>query len=356
MPPRTRVVVGAIFVVTTVLVIWATESWLTTRLFEPVNLPISLRTARIETNFQINLREDYRMLIDLDDSTDDWASEEAGTCNRYRLGEVNWRVFRLRSLQRNEELWAERETPNPVKIFWGGFHAIPGEYRIELEIPASTMCLSARHPHLIVYTDNSFYREMCGWIELFCFLIGSSGAMLALRGVWQLLLGLVVRKNALRMCPAISLRNVVPLARHRPMGTISGFTNLTVAWIGVLCALTIIFYYFLTQPLHLQGLSVDFKGQDGASIAHSPWTETLGVYIKEQGRFYVNGKLVEKEKLCEKLREELGKRAVWTVYVEADSNANFQEAVYAMDTITGLGGKVIWITPMTRKEWAQKQK
>jgi len=35
--------------------------------FEPVNVPIAFEAGRFESNFQINLREDYYMRIELDD-------------------------------------------------------------------------------------------------------------------------------------------------------------------------------------------------------------------------------------------------------------------------------------------------
>jgi biopolymer transport protein ExbD len=45
---------------------------------------------------------------------------------------------------------------------------------------------------------------------------------------------------------------------------------------------------------------------------------------------------------------------VWTVYLEADADCLFMDVVHAMDTIQGLGAKLVWITPKTREEWEQK--
>ena len=53
----------------------------------------------------------------------------------------------------------------------------------------------------------------------------------------------------------------------------------------------------------------------------------------------------------QKLREELGRRIVWTMYVEGDGDSVFEDTVFAMDAIQGLGGKVVWITAMMREEW-----
>ncbi len=39
------------------------------------------------------------------------------------------------------------------------------------------------------------------------------------------------------------------------------------------------------------------------------------------------------------------------MYVEGDGDSVFEDTVFVMDAIQGLGGKVVWITPMMREEW-----
>jgi hypothetical protein len=41
---------------------------------------------------------------------------------------------------------------------------------------------------------------------------------------------------------------------------------------------------------------------------------------------------------------------VWTVYFEADFGTLNMDAIYAMDTIQGLGARLVWITPKVREE------
>jgi hypothetical protein len=98
-------------------------------------------------------------------------------------------------------------------------------------------------------------------------------------------------------------------------------------------------------------------GHQGANCnggAESPWAETLGVYVDGLGQFYVNGRAVAREDLRAKLQEELGRRAVWTVYFEANEDCTFMNATYTFDTIQGLGAKVVWITPRIRQELNRK--
>jgi len=356
MGPRVRVIAGCVATLLAGLVFWGTERWFTTRIFEPLHIPIFLNAGRFETEFRVNLSEHYGMQIELDNSSDDWGPDDPNKCNEFRLRQVEWRIFRLaESKGQNGELWAEWDPASPLYIFWSRFRATPGRYLARLEIPASATCLNPRHPQLIIWTDRSSYNEACGWIEFFCFLIGSSGVLLAVRGVWQWIAGLFRRENSLRMLPEIAVRNVTARVRHRPMAMISGFTNLTVTWIGVLCSLVVIFYWCLILPMRQYGLTVNFRSPGGGAVTASPWAETMSVYIDGQGRFFVNGKIVDETPLEERLRGELSKRAVWTVYVEADAGSSFQQTVFAMDTIEGLGGKVIWITPKTRKEWEESK-
>jgi hypothetical protein len=83
-------------------------------------------------------------------------------------------------------------------------------------------------------------------------------------------------------------------------------------------------------------------------------TAALGVYLAGGERYYINGQAVPREDLSARLRQELGHRAVWTVYFEADFDTLNMDAIYAMDTIQGLGANLVWITPKVREELQQK--
>jgi biopolymer transport protein ExbD len=88
-----------------------------------------------------------------------------------------------------------------------------------------------------------------------------------------------------------------------------------------------------------------------------PWsflTEALSLYVDARKGFLVNGRPVKREELEARLKKELGRQMVWTVYFEADSDCLFMDAISAIDTIQGLGAKVIWITPKTRGDLKQK--
>jgi biopolymer transport protein ExbD len=190
-------------------------------------------------------------------------------------------------------------------------------------------------------------------IQLACLLLGLTGAMLLLRALGGWLLGGLTGKQELRIFPGMVLRNVVPLQRHRPMPLMMELPNFGLAFGG--CLLVVVFIFIVLEaPPTLHGLLVDIRERTAVAGRKSPWAETLGVYVDGRGQFYVNGKVVAREDLQAKLQEELGRRAVWTVYFEANEDCTFMSATYAFDTIQGLGAKVVWITPRIRQELSRQ--
>jgi biopolymer transport protein ExbD len=150
----------------------------------------------------------------------------------------------------------------------------------------------------------------------------------------------------------MALRSVVPWKRHRPMPLICDMSNFRPVWGGILSVCFII--SLAVTALTPKGLLVDFREQKAMGVEKSPWMETLSLYMDARKGLLVNGRPVKREELEARLKEELGRQMVWTVYFEADSDCLFMDATSAIDTIQGLGAKVIWITPKTRGDWKQK--
>jgi biopolymer transport protein ExbD len=162
--------------------------------------------------------------------------------------------------------------------------------------------------------------------------------------------GHLIDKRPPRIFPETELRNVIPRKRHRPVPLIREFPNFGLVWGGVLYILFNIFAVMIT-PFPSHGLRVDLRERAAVGVEKSPWTETVSVYVDAQREFLVNGQPVRGEELEAKLKKELSRQMVWTVYLEADSNCLFMDVVHAMDTIQGLGAKLVWITPKMREEW-----
>jgi biopolymer transport protein ExbD len=187
------------------------------------------------------------------------------------------------------------------------------------------------------------------------FLIGFWGMAFCGTGIWFFLrgvhvgLGGRVRKRSLpRIFPGTKLRNLTAWKSGKASQTLVtvSLNAFSVSWICVL--MTLLTTFMIMTPRPPTGLNVDWKKPSHISATESPWPETMSVYIAPLEKFLVNGKAIRRQELEAKLREELGRRAEWTVYVEADKETQFSDTVYAIDTIQGLGGKVVWITPKMR--------
>jgi biopolymer transport protein ExbD len=208
----------------------------------------------------------------------------------------------------------------------------------------------ARHLEPANYSDV----EEIGGLAQYAFLcLGAAGIVLVLRGLSLWLLGPPENRQSLRIFPDLVLRNVLPLRRHRPMALVNepphyillSYFPLFYCWMLNIS----MFLFMVDTPLTPRGFTVNFGKPRVALWQNSPVTETLGVYV-DCPAFYVNGQRAEREELRAKLKEELGKRIVWTVYLEARDDCRFSDAVYAMDAIHELGGKLVWLTPRTREE------
>jgi len=190
---------------------------------------------------------------------------------------------------------------------------------------------------------------------LFWFSVSLTGAggMLLWRAVFGILTPRGQSERCLRMLPSMVLRNVLPRNRHRSTTLITQLPNFGLIY-GALLWVLIFLFMIIKEPRHYYGLSIDFRTHDSVIWEKSPWQETLRVYLAVGDKYYINGQPVAREALRSRLQQELNHRMVWTVYFEADYDTLNMNAIYAMDTIQGLGGKLLWITPKVREELQQK--
>jgi biopolymer transport protein ExbD len=217
---------------------------------------------------------------------------------------------------------------------------------------AAMALLLCWHPWQPRWTDSASSREGHGLIHIACLFVLGTGVLLILRGGHGWLLERFGRgEGPLRIFPGMALKNVVPLQRHRPIPLITEFPNFGLVWGSVLYVLLNIFA--VTMNVVPRGLWLNFKEVPKMGIEKSPWEETLGVYVDGKRQFYVNGKRIGREELGTKLKEELGRRMVWTVYFEAGMDDPFMDTAFVIDTIQGLGAKVVWITPKMREKLNQ---
>jgi biopolymer transport protein ExbD len=157
-----------------------------------------------------------------------------------------------------------------------------------------------------------------------------------------------------RVFPDLPLRNVFPWHRHRPLPLISQSVHFGL-FFGSLLWILIFVLMVLRTPQPLYGLSISFPTRHSSAARESPWPRTLALYVDSNGNFSLNSKPIPRPNLRASLQQELAHRAVWTVYFEAANNSSYSDAVYAMDTIQGLGAQVIWLTPKLRQRLATQE-
>ena len=326
------------------------QRWLDTRIAEPVDVPATVSEARQTVAFALNFQASYWVELRHDLRTEDCLPDAATL--------PHWKVQRIRKWARKgSEFWAE-SSPGYA---WGtgmelqGFDAPAGNYQLEIEYPKGLVCLKSAHPRLLVRTgDVGEYQEWGGWISALSHYFAAVGAGFL---PWSLALWLRKRfgkkAEVPRIFPETAPRHCVRWTAHRPQQPLSELPNFGLAWGAVMLALVFIFILLLT-PYPSKGLYVQFGPRHAEWQQKNPWGETLSVYLGPGEKFYVNGQRVAKEELGAKLQKKLNQRAEWTVYFEADHDTLNMNAIYAMDTIQGLGAKLVWITPKMRKEWGQQ--
>jgi len=352
MLPKTLAKVGLAAVVAAIAVSLWTDHWLKARTQELINMPVSVKNGIVNSGaFEIEREEAYWFEIGLDSSIEDWIG---GSCTPKKLQTGDWRIYRLENNEAGKmELW--------INSLWfygrqrGFAHELTpkaGKYCVQWDAPGGAVCLNARHPRLRIWTladEDEFHSAL---IQDACLFLGGIGLALVLLGRSSWLPSDIAEKEPIRMLPEMAMRNVISWKQHRPMARIKGLPNFGLMF-G--CTLWILMFIFMIErPWSRQGLLVDFRKAEAVGVEKSPWGETVGVYVDAQREFLVNGQAVSGEELEAKLKKELSRQMVWTVYLEADSDCPFMNVVQAIDTIQGLGAKLVWVTPKTREEWSHK--
>lgn len=198
-----------------------------------------------------------------------------------------------------------------------------------------------------IYPWNFF--ELAEILFWFSVSLAGAGGLLICRAVGRTFAQRWESSRSLRIFPGMVLANVLPWHRHQPIPLPALLPNFGLIYGAVLWILVFLFM-IIEEPRHYSGLKIELRSRDSVIWQRSPWPETLSVYLGAGEKYYINGQPVPREALGANLQRELNRRMVWTVYFEADGGALNMNAIYAMDTIQGLGAKLVWITPKVRQE------
>jgi biopolymer transport protein ExbD len=349
-PPKTLVKAGIAVVTLATLLAWISGYWMRTRSFDALDAPITTSEGHWRTEpFRINVKETFSIRIE----TDEYAGKEKDPCPPAACLLWTWQLYRWEGVFKRE--WKESDNSGwqlGQGPWLGWFEAKPGSYVLDVKLLRGGDCLNARHPRLLVWSYSRDFLDRGKMIYILCVFLLGTGVVLILRGGRAWMSERAGGEEPPRIFPGMPLRNALALQRHRRMPLIGECPNFGIIWGSILYILWVI---FATGPsVTPRGLWMDFKQVRTVGVAQSPWTEMLGVYVDGQRQFYINGQKVGRVALGTKLKKGLGRRAGWTVYFEAAPDDPFMDAAYVIDTVQGLGAKVIWITPKMREALKQE--
>jgi len=324
--------------------------WIETRNFTPLDIPVTVSNGRIRTgDFKINLAEAY--FVRFDDSRN---STHAG-CAQDAWLNTRWTVFRNgQPLVVNHDDSFQPVSVSPVVgQRFDTFNANRGTYSLVVDVLPGAECLNVARVRLSVGTDESEYLEALGLLRtLLVFLIGTGIAMLirfaleSARGRFE-----TERHDYLHIFQSHGYRYQFTPPKLRPTPVFFRVPDFGLLFFIAVFP-TVIALMLLTSPAGRMGVSARLVSPSRFKVNLDLPVKPLLVWLDAHGNYFLNEKQVAHDNLENALEHELTQRADHTVYFEGDGQAEIGDAIIAMNKIGLAGGKLIWLTPKTRSEFA----
>ena len=315
----------------------AVQRWMDTRIVRPVDMPVSLVAGHIRTGpFRLNLKTSYWVTVD----PGAWWSAGRACADEYsRL------LTRPVLYQQGKVIdMRVREASH-----FATFYAILGEYALDVEVLSDLSCLDKGHPRLSVSAETGEYEDGA-------FLLKLAASVSAFIGVVLLVFlpsvrAVVSREEIVRVTDSVTVGQDFQWARRLPRRRpISGLPAFGLSG-GMVFALLALLMMLLTAGFQYipRGFWVHVLKSGQAPAKSDAWTEPLIVQVKDAGpnqapKIYVNSKEVEWTDLDKVLKQELGPRRDWVVYVGGDDATSFQHVADVIDAARSLHAKVVLIT------------
>lgn len=334
-----QVWLGAFLCVGGLAAVTAIEGWLATRIWTPVDIPISLARGHVRTGpFKTNVRSGYGVRIDYD-----WAGERVG-CFWYSNGKARWSLY-LNGLHVQDFF-----DPSPYASL-GGFDGEAGTYDLELQIDSDTGCLDAAHPRLRIFSErHDFEDKLNPWLWLSGLGL-TCGASLVVLGRWTRFgkegdTGSVLTGEA-SVGQNFQWARKLPLKRQfsgLPSFGLIAVLVYFVSWTPIVLMEAIAFDAFRSKGIYVRVESADHLARAGYL-----WREPIVVRIVfgkpgEISKLYIGSTAVPWQDLAKAVQSRIGRAAGSMVYVTADDNVAWYDAANVMDIIRGLGCKVTLLT------------
>jgi len=331
--------------------------WMATRTLIALDMPISLAKGHVRSEeFNINLASDYYVQIEVEKNGDIEKLECMmwGCYDTPAILKARW----VLSGSNGPEVSGEADTINGgsggfgvVGRVIGHFGTSGGRGKLNVEILSDARVLDAGKPRLKIEAAGTGYNYISTMYERslittgVLILVGSSLLFLAhgTRRAEQLPPTEVAAAHGNE---PTALSNLRRLPRNE---LVSGLPSFALLASVVLLLVLIPFWLLVFWKAPAQGLWI-FIDKISVSKPVGVAAKPIIIRIDKEGLVFVDGRSVSNEGFSLALKQALGRRPDWVVYLDADPDLSFQVPAAVLNTINELGARAILVTPVTRRD------
>jgi biopolymer transport protein ExbD len=329
-------------------------TWIKTRNFVPLNVPVSLSDGHFRSpDFKVSL--DALYFIGFHDSANE--NPPYTFCDDHIWQIAKWKVFKYgRPVAVNHE---SRSGLPSAGEFTGqaddSFNAGPGMYSIDLELSNVPECFKSASIRVQVIAPQDKYWKNYIVLCRICLFLGVIGIAMLVQGAWSS----IRARSEIPHDPSVPISQSPGYARNfgrrkrRPMPIFHRMPDFGIFCTAAVLPILAVFMIF-DRTRTSMGFKVHVTHPNGVYVNVDPRMKPLLVSIDAKGNFFVSDKQVSRGDLSAALKRELSQRAESTVYFEAAGDAYFGDAAFAMNEIKNASGKLVWLTPKTRQEFAAR--
>jgi hypothetical protein len=240
--------------------------------------------------------------------------------------------------------------------FLGGFEGRRGHYHLRIEVLSDTACLDALNPRLSILASNEdffrwgrYYRNTL-WI---LFLTGSVGLGLLIVGIRERLRWRPAEEDSLsffepRPADCYVARQRETAAPWTPFFSQVGLLYSQILLLLVICGV-FVFHYAWGYDHRSHGLFVLTYFPESSFFKHIPCAQAWVVRVESSKVWYLNSARIEPDDLPDTLRAQIGTRTSCIVFFDAQPDVPYADAIRAIDLIDQSPGRVVLLTPQTKR-------
>jgi biopolymer transport protein ExbD len=320
------------------------KHWMDTRTCVALEMPVSLSPGHIRTvDFESNLAGWYQIGIAGD--------ERLFYRQDCRFGAIDPLLKTRTTVYQNGRLLEHFEGADR---FLGHFYVEKQKpYSLDIQVLTDASCLNSGRPRVFVWTASADYELLSNRLLAISVVLVLSGLGVLVFSTATLAAKQTIARDELSIVENAS-HAYDPSHRKRPLGPrlsrLPSFGLVYTVVLGVTLIPTFLIYLYVWGYDHRSvGIEVRLVKPVPLKAPTDSWTHPLTVRIESGGgdsapRIYLNSGAVALEGLSPLLKAELKSRTEWVVYVEADSDVNWGDAVNAMDIIRTSGARVVLLT------------